>query len=83
MLRNQIAEKTEDGTKAEEYIMQGHLVPDELMLKLMNKELMAQTQSWLLDGNFLFIFVVYWNEAITFRMVCRYDVRICSIITQR
>lgn len=56
LLRNQIASQTPAGKQAEEYLKKGDLVPDELMVALMTKELGALQQSWLLDGNF----IVYW-----------------------
>lgn len=50
ILRNQIAAKTDAGKQAEEFLLKGDLVPDELMVTLMGKELGSLNQSWLLDG---------------------------------
>lgn len=50
ILRNQISSQSEAGVQAESFVSQGHLVPDELMVKLIEKELETSHQSWLLDG---------------------------------
>jgi nucleoside-triphosphate--adenylate kinase len=50
ILRNQISAKTDVGKEAESIMVQGHLVPDELMVKLMDQELSTLHHSWLLDG---------------------------------
>lgn len=50
ILRNQIAAQTDVGLQAEDYLSKGDLVPDELMVRLMSKELQTLQQSWLLDG---------------------------------
>jgi len=50
ILRSQITAKTDAGKEAEKFLTQGHLVPDELMVRLMDTELSSLQQSWLLDG---------------------------------
>jgi len=50
ILRNQISAETDVGLEANRYIKEGSLVPDDLMVKLMDKELANINHSWLLDG---------------------------------
>jgi len=50
VLRNQITAQTDVGKEAEVFIKEGSLVPDELMVKLMDKELANIHHSWLMDG---------------------------------
>ncbi|XP_057299101.1 GTP:AMP phosphotransferase AK3, mitochondrial-like [Hydractinia symbiolongicarpus] len=50
ILRNQIAEKTEVGVEAEQYLQKGQLVPDPLIVALISSELTSVKQNWLLDG---------------------------------
>ncbi len=51
MLRNHISKQTKVGQKAKQYLDQGKLVPDEVMLKLIMVELtQASETGWLLDG---------------------------------
>lgn len=54
ILRNQIAEKTEVGIEAEQYLQKGQLVPDPLIVALISSELTSVKQNWLLDGKFRF-----------------------------
>ncbi|KAI8143171.1 adenylate kinase-domain-containing protein [Fennellomyces sp. T-0311] len=51
LLRRNINQKTPTGLKASEYMAKGKLVPDELMLSLIDQELAAfGNPNWLLDG---------------------------------
>ncbi len=51
MLRNHISKQTEVGQKAKQYLDQGKLVPDDVMLKLIMVELTQSSETgWLLDG---------------------------------
>ncbi|XP_033123083.1 GTP:AMP phosphotransferase AK3, mitochondrial-like [Anneissia japonica] len=51
LLRSQINEKTAAGLKADEFIQEGKLVPDDLMVHLIVSELKNMTSlNWLLDG---------------------------------
>ena len=51
LIRAQIAKASEFGGEAERFVNQGHLVPDELVVKLVLSELEGNRErSWLLDG---------------------------------
>ncbi|SCV04298.1 LAMI_0H14994g1_1 [Lachancea mirantina] len=55
LLRQQMAEKTEIGKLAAEYISRGELLPDEIMTRLLIRELdsrqwLTSRATWLLDG---------------------------------
>ncbi|MCK4237080.1 MAG: adenylate kinase [Candidatus Krumholzibacteria bacterium] len=51
LLREATSQKTDAGVKAEEFMKQGLLVPDEIILELISEELGALGDSgWILDG---------------------------------
>lgn len=51
LIRTQISKTSEFGREAERFVKQGHLVPDELVVKLVLSELGSHRErSWLLDG---------------------------------
>lgn len=50
ILRSNIAQNTSLGIKAKEYMNKGHLVPDELMIDLVKKEIEDLDCNYLLDG---------------------------------
>lgn len=51
LIRTQITKASEFGREAEQFVKQGHLVPDELVVKLVLSELGSHREmSWLLDG---------------------------------
>lgn len=53
LLRKEIAENTELGEKAEKYIAKGHLVPDDLIIDMISKEILCEEKRYkgiILDG---------------------------------
>ena len=51
LIRTQITKASEFGQEAERFVKQGHLVPDELVVKLVLSELGSRRErGWLLDG---------------------------------
>ncbi|KAK3730607.1 hypothetical protein QZH41_018819 [Actinostola sp. cb2023] len=50
LLRSHIQNQTELGKEAQKYIDKGNLVPDDVMVDLILKELDQRKSSWLLDG---------------------------------
>ncbi len=50
MLRNHISRQTDVGLEAKNYLDQGKLVPDQVMLNLILTELKQAETGWLLDG---------------------------------
>lgn len=52
LLRSHLQNETEVGKKAKQYMEQGSLVPDQVMVDLVLTELKQRTNSWLLDGKY-------------------------------
>lgn len=59
LLRTHLQNETDVGKKAKQYMEQGSLVPDHVMVDLVLTELKQRTNSWLLDGTFYHFYVLY------------------------